>query len=159
MRRLALLVAAVVASIGVLAYSTGVARADDWCWNDPLVKIDGNYVDISSAVQGTTALVSANVASAEYTVHVAPGTPTEVLFTYSPLFPQTVRWVYDGTRNADGSQNVKVDVTFTKKTGGITLPAQLLVYRLTGTGSRVQLTGSTATGTTASPISLTFRLD
>jgi hypothetical protein len=157
MRRLTFLVAALIASVAVFT-QVGAARADDWCFIDPLVKIDNNIVDMSVALQGTHASIKSAVNSATYTVHVAPGTQTRVLFSYGPDFPQNVQWVYDGTRNADGSQNVKVDVSFTMKPNKGALPVAFLVYRLTNTGGKYAITGQTLIGTTAAPIATSFTL-
>ncbi len=144
-----------MALLGSLAmFKAPAASADDWCWSDPLVQIDGRYVDLSVAIQGTTAQVQAGVTAINYTVHVAPGTPTQVVFEFGPV-KENVIWVYDGARAADGSQTVRVDVSFQSTRS---LPAAFMAYQIKLGGQKVSLTGTTTMGTTAAPMSTSFVL-
>lgn len=144
---------ALVAGFGVATHRT--ASADDWCWNDPLVKIDGQLVDISVAIAGKANVVKANVSSATYTVHVAPGTDVRTIATIGPI-KENVNWVFDGSRDLkDGGQTVRVEATFQSKTS---MPVALLLYRIDFGNKKVSLNGQTVMGTTDSTVTGSFTL-
>ena len=156
-RRLALLSFALVVlaatALGPRAHRA--AASWGWCWGDPIVRIDNTIVDIAVGVQGDPEAVRAHVQSAEITIHVAPGTSTAVLAKTNPYFPENVYWVYDGTRRADGSQTVRVDVTFVTKTPGA-MPAGLLVAQVSPPGPKLNLSGQTVQSTTTGTMTATF---
>ena len=65
------------------------AYADDWCWADPIISIEGHIVQILTGVQGSPAEIEKHVDEARIKVFVPKGVDTELLFTESPLYEET----------------------------------------------------------------------
>lgn len=138
--------------IGSVQAPTRVSAGEMWCWDDPLVSIDGQIIDLTIGVNATRDEAKAAIQSADFRIHVAPGTNVSVLLITNLLFPQTVTWVFDGVRLPDGSQQARVDVVFRSTA---TLPVALYVTKVTLTG-RSPLSMQTYYGTTTSGVSAAF---
>lgn len=73
---------ALTLALGVLAGVALIpssAHADDWCWNDPIVTINGKTVQIITGVEGSEADVDANVIAAQVKIFVPKGVDTRIV--------------------------------------------------------------------------------
>lgn len=93
-----------LASTLLLPGATAPAHASEWwCWDDPVLVIDGRVVHIYT---GVPAGAVPQVAVAEVTVTVPNGVNAKLTATASPRFPQTATLVRAGSIGPDGAVTV-----------------------------------------------------
>jgi hypothetical protein len=118
MHRRLLAAFALVLVISAALSPSRAARADDWCWGDPIVLIGGKVVSIDIGVQGSWTQVANHVSNAHTRIYVPQGVSTSVLgYTPAPFTESVefipVAWLSNGANDID----IKVEVSFTRKTG------------------------------------------
>ena len=64
-----------------------------WCWDDPIVRINGETVSIEIGVQGAPDAVRASVQLAETIITLPPGVTAETVSTTNEYFAETVRFL------------------------------------------------------------------
>jgi hypothetical protein len=143
------MLALVVGLIGFTAISSPrTASADDWCWADPIVSIEGRKVQILTGVNGAPELIRKHVQGATVIIYVPRGVDTKLLYTYSPLYPETTIFrTTDATWKEGSPIPVRVEVEFKAFK---TMPAAVQVNYSGGS--------QTVVGTTSSDINLSFTL-
>lgn len=123
--------------------------AAEWCWDDPIVRIDGRTVTILNGVRGLPDEVRANVSLAEVVITVPAGVRTEEIALTRNYFPERVIWVRVKSDWRPG-RPVPVGIT-TTYVATKELPAQMRVTYPDG--------AKTVTGTTRAPLTTTIVLD
>lgn len=119
---------------GVALAPAKPASADDWCWNDPVVSIEGHIVQILTGVQGSPKDVDANVDAAEIKIIVPRNARTQLLMATSnlyaehTLFQKSREQVFEDGKDTKWHKGdpipVRVEVSFTAKKQ---MPAQVTV--------------------------------
>jgi hypothetical protein len=136
-------------ALGLLGLTTAgsprTASADDWCWADPIVSINGHTVQILTGVNGSPEHIKKHVQGATVTIYVPDGVDTKLIATYSPLYPETTVFKKIKSEKSWGVRDwkkgdpipvvVEVDFKATKK-----LPAAVQVKH---SGRTQTTTGST----------------
>jgi hypothetical protein len=109
------LLAVAVALFGVAGLRGGRAQAGElWCFDDPVVSINGQFIAITNGVFGDPALVRASVSAANVEVHVPKGVSASVVSHTATFFNEPVTFVYDrGTWTPGQRVSVQVKVSFT----------------------------------------------
>lgn len=107
-----LLAAMLLVSIGAFI---GVPKSEAfviWCWDDPIVSVDGTIfeIDIAVGAEGGQAEVQANVQVAQTTIYVPKGAKTSKISTTRVNFNETVHFV-----KVDGKTDVSIAVSFKSK--------------------------------------------
>jgi hypothetical protein len=64
-----------------------------WCWDDPVVRLNGETVSIEIGVHGSPDVVRAAVDLAETIVTIPPGVTAEPVSTTNEFFRETVRFL------------------------------------------------------------------
>ncbi len=105
---LALALAVLLGSYGLFGVAS--ARANDWCFDDPVLNIGGTQVSIIVGVDVDPSLAASVVRSASIVVSVPEGTDTSLLSSSGP-FPENVRIEKHGRQDGDATP-VKVTVSF-----------------------------------------------
>jgi hypothetical protein len=140
-----LLLAAVLISI-LATTVVGRARAyESWCFDDPVVDINGHPVTIAVGVSGTPTVIDTTVQRAEVRIVVPKGVRVKTVGKTHMYFAETVRVIQTATPWQPGTAvPVRVEVSFTSKAD---LPAMMTI---TPDGKASQsVTGSTSTGLVA----------
>lgn len=78
-----------------------------WCWDDPVVRINGEEVSIEIGVRGAAETVRESVTLAETTIVLPPGVVAETITTTNEFFSETVRYVTSPT-----AERVGIEVRF-----------------------------------------------
>jgi hypothetical protein len=145
MRRLVLTLAL------LLAVFPAVARHADafetWCFDDPVVDINGQRVNIDIGVQGDPAHVSDSVRRAEVVIAVPKEVRTRLVSTTNQYFQEKVRFT---TSDARWSPGQPVPVTVTVQFEATTTLPTAMVVTMDGT------TITRSSGTTSSGMSARF---
>lgn len=111
-RALALGVIGLAAGVSMRAHRAGAEGG--WCWDDPILEIDGKLVRINIGIQGSGTLVRAHVQNAHTIVYLPPNVPARIAGFTINYFPETaeirrashLKWV----RPSPGGESVsKVD--------------------------------------------------
>ena len=125
--------------LGSVALAPRPAHASaDWCWDDPVISIDGRVVHIQEGVYGDAKLVDANVKVAHVYVYVPDGVDTRVLHVTKEYFKERVHIIESDAPWRRGQPiPIRVDVEFEARAD---LPATL---RVTYPGGIVQDFGTT----------------
>jgi hypothetical protein len=105
MRRAVLLTLSVAFLLGMYAHSAPAAHADEWCWDDPIVMIDGHVVQILTGVSGRPDDVRKKVQVAHVTIYVPAAVDAHVLKTTSTFFREDVRFVTVAGVSAEGGRD------------------------------------------------------
>jgi hypothetical protein len=87
----------------VAAATPRVDASDWWCWDDPVLVIDNQVVQI---LAGVPEAARTRVRLAEVTVIVPAGVNARITASISPRFPLTSRLIQSGPRGADGAVTV-----------------------------------------------------
>jgi hypothetical protein len=96
---------------------TPVAHADMWCFDDPVVSINGRQTTVNVGVNADAATVAAAGIGATVVVSVPAGVPTSVIIPPSTRpFLETFSFVTRGTWDGSGPIPVTVKVTFSSMT-------------------------------------------
>jgi hypothetical protein len=74
---------------GILAHAP-TARADDWCWDDPVVSIKGVPMSIAIGVHAGPGVAAQIVQDATIVITVPQGVTTDVLSTQNSPFQESV---------------------------------------------------------------------
>jgi hypothetical protein len=110
-RSLIALVAAVLAL--AVAPAPATEASVQWCWDDPVVVIDGRPVSINIGVFGTPRDVRANVSAAELTIYVPEQVLTRLSLGVSFYFREHVTFQrLPGRWQVGEPLPVRVEVTF-----------------------------------------------
>jgi len=64
-----------------------------WCWDDPIVKINGETVSIEIGVQGSPELVRGSVRNVETIITLPRGVTAETVSTTNEYFTESVRYL------------------------------------------------------------------
>jgi len=139
--------AAAVALIGSGFIVSSPARADsvEWCWDDPIVTINGVTLQTLIAAQGSPSSVQAAVKSANVTYIVPNGVQTNVVAVSAPFFKEKVDFQTDDHSHWTPGQPVPVTVVTSFKSKQ-TFPTQMQNIENDVT---VTTNGSTDSGLTA----------
>lgn len=78
-----------------------------WCWDDPVVRINGEDVSIEIGVRGAADTVRESVRSAETTIILPVGVDASTVATTDEFFSETVRYVTSAT-----AERVGIEVRF-----------------------------------------------
>lgn len=111
MRKLiaATLAAAVLGVVMALGRISGSADASVWwCWDDPVLVIDGQVLHIYTGVPSSAIK---RVTLADLVITVPPGVDVKMTANNAPRFPQQARLVRSGAVNPDGSIPITATVT------------------------------------------------
>ena len=118
--------AVVLVAIAALAGVPGTMAYTTWCWDDPIVSINGTIVAIDIGVgmataDSITAATSVNklVQKAETVIYVPAGAEVKRVGTTRVHFPESVRFV-----TVPDAQIVRIEVTFKAKAD---LPAAMKI--------------------------------
>jgi hypothetical protein len=125
---------------GVLAQAPAV-HADDWCWGDPVVQVNGTIAAINVGIQGDAATVAALTKGVTVTVRVPAGSTHQVLQETNPYFAETVNFVVATSNQDIGRVDVQFDISSRKllKQGEV---------QVTTNGQTTTVVGRTAKGIT-----------
>lgn len=110
-----------LAAAGGLVVARGAhdALASDWCWDDPIVSINGYSVQIITGVHGEPGAVSYHVQAANVDILVPSGVSTAVLFTTATYYPEIVRFLPSGSAWSAGQDvTVTLSISFSRRTPG-----------------------------------------
>jgi hypothetical protein len=117
-RRLSVALAGAALLSGALA-QIPAAHADwdfTWCWDDPVVVVNGVPVHIDLGIQASAAQVQGAISSANIVVHVQQGATATVLQSNTPDYPATVTLKFDkGGTWKSGPAPIQVVTTFVLK--------------------------------------------
>ncbi len=101
-----------LALLAVLAAALGLARpsaaSEWWCWDDPVLVINGQVVHV---LAGVPADARTRVTQAEVVITVPEGVDAKLTAVNAPFFPLTARLERAGTVAADGSTAVTATLT------------------------------------------------
>ena len=104
----------VLALFSAAVAHTPSAFADIWCFDDPVVSINGQQVKLDVGVQGSSTYLRKTVSGAIVTVAVPAGVSTALVYLQKGPFPETVRFVQSATVWSTGQPiPVTVTVSFT----------------------------------------------
>lgn len=78
-----------------------------WCWDDPIVALNGTKVSIDIGVRGEPDVVRRHVQLAETTILVPEGVTTETLAVTNEFFAETVRFV-----TIPGATDATIEIRF-----------------------------------------------
>ncbi len=117
-------------------------HADDWCWNDPVVSVNGHQAAINVGIQGSSADMLANVVGADIQAFVPQGSQNQILMMQNGAFTETVHFIQTGSQSKLG----EIDVRFDFKPGKA--PRQAGV-QVTQNGQTVTTYGNSHAGLTA----------
>ncbi len=106
LRFMALLVGVLTLGLGSMAFSPP-AHADDWCWNDPVVSVNGHQAAINVGLQGTASDISARAQLALITVYVPVGANAKILAVQHGSFLEGVVFLPTFDSSKYGNVNVK----------------------------------------------------
>ena len=150
MRRagLSLLVVLALSVVAVLQSPRRAAAEVTWCWDDPVVLINGTLVSINVGVYGDPLVVRSAVTLATIEIAVPAGVSTALVASSNLYFTERVVFVSRGQWQP--GQPVPVDVTVTFQATQ-DLPAALKITYPTGS---IGASGSTAKG----PLKASFAL-
>lgn len=130
---------------GVLA-QTPAAHADDWCFFDPTISVNGQQIQIVDSLQGSIGKVAELVKVVQFTVYVPRHASTQVVSLDKGPFVEVVTFV-EGSRD----NTVKIVTSFPDETARTAqLPAEMQVMTK---GATYVVTGSTS-GTLSQTITL-----
>jgi hypothetical protein len=106
---------AVVPALGLVLGLSSLAampatHADDWCWNDPVVSVNGHQAAINVGIQGSSADMLVNVNGADIQIFVPQGSRNQILKTQNGAFTETVHFVQTGDRSKVGEIDVRFDL-------------------------------------------------
>ncbi len=98
--------------LAVLGAALGLVRpgaaSEWWCWDDPVLVINGQVVHV---LAGVPADARTRVTLAEVVITVPEGVDAKLTAVNAPFFPLTARLERAGTIAADGSVTVAATVT------------------------------------------------
>jgi hypothetical protein len=144
-KTLSLVAGAALACGGLVAAQPASAYAE-WCFDDPVVSINGQQLHINNGVRDSTCRVAKDVQGASVTVYVPQGVPVKLVSPTGQLFIETV----------------VIKTTSSSWTPGTPVPVQVVTRFVTKQSlqAAVQLSYSTSTstvtttsyGSTSSPI-------
>jgi len=101
-----------LAVLAVLGAALGLARpsaaSEWWCWDDPVLVINGQVVHV---LAGVPADARTRVTQAEVVITVPEGVDAKLTAVNAPFFPLTARLERAGTVTANGSVTVTATVT------------------------------------------------
>ncbi len=129
----------VLSAIAVLQPSRAAAEVT-WCWDDPVVLINGNLVSINVGVYGDPLVVRRTVTLATIEIAVPAGVSTALVASTNLYFPERVVFVSRGQWQPGEPVPVEVTVRFEATQD---LPAAVRITHATGA---TNATGSTAKG-------------
>jgi hypothetical protein len=118
----------------------------EWCFDDPVVSINGQQVHINNGVMDSSTSVSKDVQGASVTVSVPKGASAKIVSPTGQLFIETVVIKTTSSTWSAGPVPVQVSTSFITKQN--LQAAVQLSYSSTASGAVT----TTAYGTTTSPI-------
>jgi hypothetical protein len=149
LRRAITLVLAALFLFSLASVRPDAASAElSWCWDDPIVAIDGKVLNIDIGVQGDAATVTSAVKSTTTTIYVPRNVSVRNLGSTNVYFREKVRFRTTDATWSGGPIRVRVETEF-KSTRR--LAAQ---QRISHDGAVL----STVSGTTAGTLSQAFVL-
>ena len=134
------LIAGLMLTSTALLQPRSAAAGGYWCFDDPVLLINGEQVTIQTGVYGDPAFVAAHVTAANVVVTVPAGVTTQIVSRTNTYFAERVTFVTQGTWTAGETVKVKVSVTFTASAD---LPTQVVTSYPGGTTTR---SGNTTRG-------------
>jgi hypothetical protein len=104
-----------MASLGAVQFTPQAVHADDWCYGDPVVSVNGNNTQIVVGVNGSATTVAAAAVMAKIVVTVPDGVSISIVVPppTSGAFAETLNIATSGTYSGSGPVPVKVQITFT----------------------------------------------
>ena len=95
MHRISLLLSAfvLVVALAIAPVTPTSARGVEWCWDDPVVTIDGRTVQIDVGVMGEPDTVRRNVKVAHVWIYTPQGVSTKLLAATHTYFREVVHFV------------------------------------------------------------------
>ncbi len=100
----------VLALCWAAAAHSPAASADMWCFDDPVVSLNGQQVTLDVGAAGTSTYLHKTIAGATITVAVPAGVSTALVLLQNKPWPETVRFVQSQTVWSPG-QPLPVTVT------------------------------------------------
>ena len=79
----------------------------NWCWDDPVVTIDGETITVEIGVQGAAELVRRSVRLAKTTIFLPEGATGETVSTTNEYFDETVQFI-----TVPGAPDACIEVRF-----------------------------------------------
>jgi len=136
-------------AIAALAFSTGLGRsttagaADEWCWEDPIVSIDGYvvHIDIGMSISDLAKLTG----PVNVTVRIPQGVPASVICVDASYFSENVNIEHSGKRWKAGD-SIPVDVSVDFQATGNFKVAMQITYVAGGLNQLKQVNGSSSQG-------------
>lgn len=132
------LLAVLLFGLAGLTQTQPAAAQTTWCWIDPIIEVNGHRISINTGVQGTPAVVQANVQHAYVTIYVPRGAQYRLIEMTTGYYTESVRFV-------EVSPNAQVGVVVSFRATR-NLPAAMAIA--SGTYS-VTVYGSTSAGVSA----------
>jgi hypothetical protein len=127
----AAIVAVLVIIGGIALYPASPASADDWCWDDPILMVDGQQVNINVGVQGAPQTVRSRVLNAHTTVFLPRGVNASIVGYTNRYFRETAEIVHVDWLNNNLGRRIEmvVWVSFTMAPGSPSMEARVDVTR------------------------------
>lgn len=127
--------------LGSLAFSPSV-HADDWCFNDPIVSVNGHQAAINIGIRGSVADVTSSVRAVEIQVFVPKDSRNRIVNLQNGPFRDEVHF----TPTGDSRKVGEIDVRFELNPGKTPKDASVQV---TQNGRTTTTMGKTREGLTA----------
>jgi hypothetical protein len=110
--RIAAAVVAAGAALAFLLPQLSQSALASWCFDDPVVQVGNNMVETTIGIAAAPGYVRAHVRSATITYHLPANlvSQAKVIYSTSPYFAESVRFVSNGTIAQPG-QPIPVAVT------------------------------------------------
>jgi hypothetical protein len=140
-----------VALLGAGLAQSPATHAMGWCFDDPVISINGQQFHILNGVQDSSSSVSKDVQGASVTVYVPRGVSARIVNPTGQLFIETVVIkTTASTWTAGQPVPVQVNTSFVTR---LTLPGAQQVTTATGTlvSNVTGMTGQTITGSFSLP--------
>ncbi len=104
----------IVVAVLLAARGHGAVASEWWCWDDPVIVVDGRAIHVLAGVQRES---RSSVMLAELVVTVPESLEASLKPVPSPQFPQQVTLERSGSVNADGTFTVTARLTVTAPPG------------------------------------------
>jgi hypothetical protein len=140
-RGLVVALAALMLLAPALTRTPSADASAGWCFDDPVILINGRPVSITNGILGDPTDIRAHVTSANTEVHLPKGVTASVVSFTSNFFHEPVTFIYDrGTWTPGKRVDVSIKVSFTstkdyKVSSDIVTPTTTIHSQATANGS------------------------
>jgi hypothetical protein len=125
------IVAALIAIGGIALSPASPASADDWCWDDPILLVDGQQVNINIGVKADRQTVRTRVRNAHTKVFLPRGVNASIVGYTNRYFNETAEIIYVDWLNHEVGRRIEmlIWVSFTMAPGSPSMDARVDVTR------------------------------